>query len=120
MVYSKNNNYKTQSFSLDNVCYLLSYLKPKQDDIGQYIPLEIIKTLCFCAEGSIYSDEFFSAGQQGIKPQIKLIVDSESYNGETDVLYNDIKYSVYRIYVRQDGYTEIYLTKKLGDGVGRA
>ena len=107
----------SDNVSFDNVCYLLSYLKPKQDDIGQYLPAQIIKTLCFCAEGSIYSDEFFAAGQQGIKPQVKLIIDSESYNNETDVLYSDIKYSVYRTYVRQDDYTEIYLTKKIGDGV---
>lgn len=107
-------NISKEISSLDNVCYLISYTAPHQDEIGQCIPSEKLKTLCFCAEGSIYSEEFFKAGNNGIKPQVKLIVDSESYSGEEEVIYNDKLYFVYRQFPRQDGFTELYLNYKLG------
>lgn len=108
-------NISKEVTSLDNICYLASHSAPHQDEIGQFIPSEIIKTLCFCAEGSIYSSEFFKYGQEGIKPEVKLVVDSESYSGEMEVIYNEKLYSIYRYFPRSDGLTELYLAHKLGD-----
>lgn len=103
---------KKDTLSLDNVCYLLSQTYT-QDDIGQQIATDVEK-LCFCAELSITSNEFFNAGQNGIKSEVSLLVDSESYNSETSAKYNNVKYSIYRVYPRSDGMTELYLNKKVG------
>lgn len=86
--------------SLDNVCYLC-------DDDAQ--------ALCFCAELPVQSSEYFRAGQSGIKASKVLAIDSEEYNGETRVIYDEIRYVIYRTYLRQDGLTELYLTRKAGD-----
>ena len=103
---------KKDSVSLDNVCYFIAQTFV-EDDIGQQIATNT-ETLCFCAELPIASSEFFNAGQNGIKSEIALLVDSESYSGETLAKYNDVRYSIYRVYPRSDGMTELYLNKRVG------
>lgn len=100
--------------SLDNICYLLSYAEPTQDDRGNDTASEPIESLCFCAENSAYSSEFFQAGQQGIKAQKVLVIDSEGYSGQEKVKYSEVCYSIYRVYHRHDGLAELYLTQKIG------
>lgn len=111
----KNVSQKTD-LSLDNVCYLISE-SVTSDDIGNQIPSPI-EIMTFCAETSAFSSEFFNAGQQGIKPERVLIINSESYDYQTKAKYNDTVYTVYRSYVRPDGYTELYLTLKVGNQYG--
>lgn len=103
------------NISLDNVCYLVSYGESTKDSKANTIKGKPIETLRFCAETSAFSSEFFQAGQKGIKPSTVLLIDSESYGGEEKVKYNDILFSIYRFYLRADGLTELYLSKKIGD-----
>lgn len=98
--------------SLDNVCYLIAQTFA-EDDIEQRIATEE-EMLCFCAELAIPSSEFRNAGQDGIKSEISLLIDSESYNDELIAKYNNVRYAIYRNYPRADGMTELYLTKKAG------
>lgn len=100
------------NISLDLVCYLCS-LEPRQDSSGNDIG-EVIDRLVFCNESSIFSSEFYSAGQIGIKPEKLLIIDSEEYNDETIIKFNENKYNIYRVYPRSDGFTELYCNKKAG------
>ncbi|HBF66488.1 MAG TPA: head-tail adaptor protein [Clostridium sp.] len=106
-VSSKNN------LSLDNVCYLILQTF-EEDDIGQQIAEEETETMCFCSELAVASSEFRNAGLENIKSEKSLLVDSESYNDELIVKYNNVRYSLYRNYPRTDGMTELYLTKKAG------
>ena len=103
---SKNN------LSLDNVCYLISETFT-QDDIGQEIPTtqELMR---WCAELPITSNERSNAGLDGIKSELSLMVESEGYDNEVLVKYNNAKYAIYRTYPRSDGVTELYLAKKAG------
>ncbi|MEG0854414.1 MAG: head-tail adaptor protein [Angelakisella sp.] len=102
-----NNISAKDCTSLDNVCYLLGG-EEAQDDIGNWI-LGTGKTLTFCAELPAHSNEFFAAAKAGIRPEAVLLVDSESYNAESAVRYNDMPYTIYRYYPRPDGFTELYL-----------
>lgn len=95
--------------SLDDVCYLVSY-ESKKDDIGNQIKTPV-ETLCYCSKTSTSANEYFKARQQGLKPSLKLAVDTLSYDGETQVKYEDDMYDVYRVYGRADGITELYLTQ---------
>ena len=90
--------------SLDNICYLIAV----NDDESES------ETMCFCAELPVQSNEFYKAGQKGIKPSKTLIVDSENYADEEKVTYGDVRYCVYRTYPRDDGVTELYLEYKAG------
>ena len=100
------------ALSLDNVCYLISTTITKDE---YHIEHEAItEKACFCAELPVFSTEFYSARRQGIRSNVTLVVDSESYSDETEVKYGDVTYSVYRVFPREDGMAELYLGKKLG------
>jgi len=100
------------SVSLDNVCYLIAN-SITYDEIGNEIETPT-ETLVYCAETSVYSSEFYRAGQQNIELSTVLIVDNESYNRETQVKYNDIIYTIFRVYPRSDGMAELSLIVKAG------
>jgi hypothetical protein len=103
---------KNDSISLDLVCYLPS-ITISEDEIGNQIKTPVDR-LVYCAELPINSSEFYNAGQAGIKPEKLLAVDLEEYDGETSVLYQDIRYNIYRSYPRSDGFIELYCNKKAG------
>lgn len=102
-----------QHISLDDMCFLIVQ-EMKDDHLGQHIPIEK-KRQVFCAQTSIYSQEFFSAGQSGIKSTLMLVVDSEEYDGQQILEYEDKRYSIYRNFPRSDGQTELYCEVRVGD-----
>jgi hypothetical protein len=99
--------------SLDDFCYLLS-ITSVNDDLGQPIKSEK-PFMVFCSKNSITRTEFNAAGQAGHKPDMMLIVDSDAYDNERLLEYNKKKYSIYKTYMRLDGFTELYCEVKSGD-----
>jgi len=100
--------------SLDDVCFLIS-LKIINDDLGQAIEDGEEERQIFCSKLSITQSEFYSAGQLNRKPQIMLVVDSDEYDEEEKIKYGKKKYSIYRTFMRSDGFTELYCEVKAGD-----
>lgn len=99
--------------SLDDVCHLFS-ITSTQDELGQ--PIKTEKAfMVFCSKNSITRTEFNAAGQAGHKPDMMLIVDSDAYDNERLLEYGKKKYSVYKTYMRNDGFTELYCEVKTGD-----
>lgn len=101
------------SVSLDNVCYLLES-KIDTDDEG-WQEETFTERECFCAEMPVASAEFYRAGHEGIKLEKVLVIDSENYDNETAVKYDDEVYSIVRIYISSNGFTELHLTLKVGN-----
>lgn len=99
--------------SLDNICILLKSDIATDDEGWQEEEYE--ETMCFCAEMPVTSSEFYRAGHEGIKLEKVLVVDSESYDNETLVRYEDEVFSVVRIYIMSDGFTELHLSLKVGN-----
>ncbi len=95
------------NISLDDVCNLLSFEKIGEDDLGQPITIEK-PFMVFCSKLSIVRAEFNSAGQLGHKPDMMLIVDSDSYDKEQHLEYYGKRYSIYKSFMRADGFTELY------------
>jgi hypothetical protein len=102
-----------QIVSLDDVCILLSITSIK-DELGQAIITEK-PYMVFCSKISITRAEFNAAGQLGHKPDMMLLVDSDSYDRESYVEYQKTKYNIYKTYMRIDGFTELYCEVKSGD-----
>lgn len=99
--------------SLDDVCHLIS-IETVRDNLGQFIKTEK-PVMIFCSLMSITRAEFNTAGQMGHKPDMMLIVDSDSYNQEKYLEYQNKKYAVYKTFRRVDHYTELYCEVKAGD-----
>lgn len=71
------------------------------DEIGQRIPFEeLIEVLCHIE--SIGQREFFSAGQNGINSDIKIVTNAVNYNNEEIIEYNGGRYGIYRTFRRND------------------
>ena len=84
------------------------------DEIGQQIPVETSKTV-FADVQSISQNEFFKAGQTGLKPQYKILIWCFEYDGENAVELNGERYTIYRTFLRADEKIELYLTQKVGE-----
>jgi SPP1 family predicted phage head-tail adaptor len=102
------------NISLDDVCNLLSLEKTGEDNLGQPIMKEK-PFMVFCSKLSIVRAEFSTAGQLGHKPDMMLVVDSDSYDKEQHLDYYGKKYSVYKSFQRADGFTELYCEVNAGD-----
>ena len=85
-----------------------------EDELGQQIRTEDYSRMVFCDEKSIAQNEFFSAGQSGIKAARKLIVNSGDYQEEVKLKYKDKIYNIYRTYTTEDEKTELYCEFKVG------
>jgi hypothetical protein len=102
----KSNIGNNQFISLDDTCNLLSITSTK-DDLGQPIISEK-PFMIFCSKLSITRQEFNVAGQQGHKPEMMLVVDSDTYDQERKVEYQEKKFDIYKTFARSDGFTELY------------
>ena len=99
--------------SLDDVCNLIK-VTSTFDKLNQPI-LKEEPFMVFCSKLSITRAEFNAAGNNGFKPEIMLIIDAESYDGEKLVQYYDKKYSIYKTFQRVDGFIELYCEVKASD-----
>ena len=104
---SMKSNRNFRNVSLDDVCTLISQVTTGKDPLGQPI-IEEKLFMVFCSKLSITRAEHATAGQLGFKPDMVLIVDSDSYDEEKYIDYYGKKFTVYKSFMRMDGFTEIY------------
>lgn len=84
------------------------------DSIGQRKAV-ITETPVFALVESVGMNEFFQAGEQGLKPDLRFVVWLTEYEGQENLRYDSDVYSVYRTYRRKDGRIELYTQKRVGD-----
>ena len=100
--------------ALDSVAYLTrqSFI---EDEIGQCVEGEETLLEVFVTETSITRAEFFGAGQNGFKPDLVLKMPKINYSGETEIVYNQKRYSIYRTFSGEDSdEIELYVRSKVG------
>lgn len=68
----------------------------------------------WCSIESITQTEFFAAGQNKIKPEYKVTVSVDDYNGQRIVDLDGRRYGVYRTYQPGPDEIELYLEEKAG------
>jgi SPP1 family predicted phage head-tail adaptor len=105
----------SKHISLDDVCFLLSITSTEdtEDELDQPIYIKTPRQI-FCSKSNITLAEFSAAGQLGHKPKILLIVDSDEYDDENSLTYESKPYSVYKTFMRKDGFTELYCEVRAG------
>jgi SPP1 family predicted phage head-tail adaptor len=110
----KSNIGNPKIISLDDICTLVSKTTTGKDELGQPI-LEEKYYMVFCSKLSITRGEHAIAGQLGFKPDMLLIVDSDSYDDEKYVDYYGKRFTIYKSFMRIDGFTEIYCEVDVGN-----
>jgi SPP1 family predicted phage head-tail adaptor len=81
----------------------IDLLEPDTDDVTVYADKKPIP-----------QSEFFAAGQNGIRPAMMFLVRTQEYNDQKKIRCEERTYSVYRVYERPDGMTELYCEVRLG------
>lgn len=71
------------------------------DSFNQYIPVDEVREI-LCHIESVGQREFFSAGQNGINSDLKVVTQSVNYENEEILEYNGQQYGIYRTFRRQD------------------
>lgn len=89
-----------------------SYAK---DSIGNQIPITT-PIVIFCDKKSIGRTEFYNSAVSGLKPEIIFLVHSWEYDGETEVVFEGVKYKVIRTYSNDSEKTELTCEKVIGNG----
>lgn len=106
---SKGNNEHT---SKDDVCFLMSSAIILDEMLQE---IEITKPrFVYCSTLSIGQKEFSAAMQSGLKAQLTIVIDHDEYDGEKEIEYNRVTYSIYRTFVRDDGDIELYCEVRVG------
>lgn len=105
---SQNGRY----VSKDDVCFLMT-TTTTLDEMMQEIEIQLPE-MVYCATSSIGQREFSATMQNGLKAQLTIIIDHDEYDGQKEVEYNQVKYSIYRTFVRGDGDIELYCEVRVG------
>ena len=83
------------------------------DSIGQRVPQDILHEV-WCDVKSISAKEFANGNLIGIKPDYVISIWQNEYHNEAECIYQDIYYSIYRTYLKDDGRIELYVEKRVG------
>lgn len=91
-----------------NVVFLVDYIETTNvDEYGDKVYLEN-KTKVYAQCKSIGQSEFYQAQTSGLKPEIKFVLaTSRDYNGQEEVVFNNIRYKVLKTYIPSDDSIEI-------------
>lgn len=63
---------------------------------------------------SVTAAELFEAGRNGLNPQFRFVMTELDYNGQTVLIRNGERFSVYRTYHTNNGTVELYCERKGG------
>jgi len=96
----------------NSVIYLISE-NSIQDDIGQWTTIQTARKV-FGYVSSISQKEWFEGGRNGLNPSYQVKVFVGDYNGEQKVKIDDVIYTVYRTYIKDDE-IELYLELRKGN-----
>lgn len=97
---------------MDDVLYLVKQTMAA-DAYGVMRPTKNKKQV-FCKVGSINRSEFYNAGRSGLNPDFMFSVFSGDYSGESICEYRGKSYSIYRTYINNDDYIELYVQREGG------
>ena len=82
------------------------------DQYGNEVANEV-ETTVFCEVDSITQTEFYQAADTELNPEYKFTIFFGDYSGQPIVIYNGVRYAIYRTY-RADDNLELYVERKIG------
>lgn len=97
---------------MDDVLTLLNVTTTK--DARGVLHKSITSRDVFCKRQSVSRNEFFDGGRNGLNPEFVFTVFSAEYSGETLCKYNGLTYAIYRTYLADSDYVELYVQREGG------
>ena len=84
-----------------------------ENEFKQQVSNEKVRSV-FGSVKSVGANEFFKAGQTGLKPKFVVEIRVSEYDGETLVEVHGKRYTVYRTYINRNENIELYLEERSG------
>lgn len=84
-----------------------------KNSFGKYTSVDTVKRV-YCNVSSVTRAEWYEAGQQGLKPEFRVTLFAYDYDGQDEVIYNGVHYSVYRTYFAKNDSVELYVEAQGG------
>lgn len=84
-----------------------------EDALGQKIPTFTNRDV-YCNLSSISGSEWFEAGRNGIKAELRATMFRYDYEGETECIVDGTRYGIYRTYIGKGESIDLYLERKAG------
>ena len=84
-----------------------------RNDQGVQTQTETTKDV-FCNVSSVTRTEWFEGGRNGLNPAYRFTMFRYDYSDEATVIYNGVRYAVYRTYETQNDQIELYVQKESG------
>lgn len=100
--------------TFDNELKLINHLAWTEDDIGNQIPVTS-ETVLLCGIKSVGRNEFYNAAVAGLKPEISFIIKNYEYDGQTELVHQDVTYKVVRTYATGIEDLELICEKTLAE-----
>ena len=83
------------------------------DAYGVYQTTETSKEVYVGVE-SVTGTEWFEGGRNGLNPQYRFTMFQFDYNGEKIIEYSNVRYTIYRTYIKNNDQIELYAELKKG------
>lgn len=100
---------------VDTTIKLIGPPTRQQDAKGVWRTTAETVTEVFAQVGSVSRNEYFSAGRQGMRPEIMFSVFMGEYDGQQICEYNGTRYAIYRTYHPEGtDYLELYAQRETG------
>lgn len=99
---------RTNNTPMMDICTLVKQVKTKRAD--GYSDIEIVENEVFCgiSEG-VSRTEFYEASKAGIQLNATAQIWEDDYSGETELIHEDTKYEIVRVYPTGSGTLELSL-----------
>lgn len=98
----------------DDVIFLIGATTETQDEYGIWHETENPRQV-FAKVNSISRSEFYKSGREGLNPAYEFTVFHGDYQDETECIYKNDRYSIYRTYrVPGTDDMELYVERKGG------
>lgn len=101
------------AYAIDGEITLIKKVATGKDTRGRPIYSEC-GTVVLAQVETVSQNEFFTAGQAGIQAEWLFKINPAEYDRETIVLYEGVKYRVYRKYQSQMDTLELYAATEVG------
>lgn len=75
----------------------LRTLVSASDSIGVETEMVQEKLVPITRVEKVYASEFYRANEQGLRPAIRIVINSLNYDYETEVEYNGVVYNIIRV-----------------------
>ena len=98
---------------MDDMLTLVSYVQT-QDEYGVIHESTPVEREVFCRVASVSRNEYFGGGRNGLNPEFEFTIAKIDYKGERECVYHGQSYSIYRTYMTDDDYIELYVERKGG------